>query len=204
MLARWGFVGFAVCAAGCGGNQKGNPPASGADLAVSATPADLAVTTANDLAVTAPTPGDLAVSPPTSQPDLATPPADMTSTGTPPPPDMTVGKPSGPPTFSADVLPILQNNGCLSHHMTGAWNPTETQANSAAIVAYLTATASSECGTNKFVIASDATNSYMYQKLSGNFSSPCSSDPMPPGSGPIPTSQSDVVKAWINAGALAN
>jgi hypothetical protein len=109
------------------------------------------------------------------------------------------------PSFQNDVFPILTNSGCLSHHMTTAWNGVEGVSGGAAIIAYLTSTASSQCASDKFVAAGDATNSYLYQKVSGNFASPCAtSDTMPFGAGPLPVAQSDTIKAWINAGAHNN
>lgn len=203
---------MAWLATGCGGSSKGNPPASGADLAMTAAPADLAVTpSSNDLSVTPP-PGDLAASTADlatqpSPPDLSSKPAppDMTGPTQPPAPDMTVVS-SGPPKFSTDVLPILQNNGCFGGcHMSAVWSAAVADANNtAALVAYLTSTDSSQCSTMLMVTANDAANSYLYEKISGNFPTKCKSDPMPQGNGPLPTAQSDIVKAWINAGALNN
>lgn len=213
-LARLGFVGMAWLAAGCGGSSKGNPPASGADLATSGTnaPADLAVpASSGDLS--APTPStDLAIASAdlvtkASPPDLATKPSppDMTGPTQPPAPDMTVAS-SGPPKFSTDVLPILQNNGCFgSCHMSAVWSGAVADANdTAALVAYLTSTDSSQCSTMLMVTTNDAANSYLYEKISGIFPTKCQSDPMPQGNGPLPKAQSDIVKAWINAGALDN
>jgi hypothetical protein len=216
LLARWGFVGMALLAAGCGGRSRGNPPASGADLATSGmnAPADLAVAApSGDLAVAMP--ADLAMAAPTSLPDLATKPSppdlatkpsppDMTDP-TPPPPDLAVAS-SGPPKFSTDVLPILQNNGCFGGcHMSAVWSAAVADANdTAALVAYLTSTNSSQCSTMRMVTTNDAANSYLYEKISGIFPTQCKSDPMPQGNGPLPTAQSDIVKAWINAGALDN
>jgi hypothetical protein len=210
---QWAALGIVACAWACGGS--GHPvTTSGSDMAAATSPtggkdmaapgvADLSVaasdmakttTTATDMAgATTPpnVPADMAMA---SKPDLAQPIA--------PPPDLATGTPPAPPTFAADVLPILQNNGCLSHHMTGAWDGVESASGNAAIISYLTTTASSQCGADKLVSGGDAADSYLYQKVSGTFKTPCKqSDPMPEGSGPLPTSQSDVIKQWINAGA---
>jgi hypothetical protein len=108
------------------------------------------------------------------------------------------------PRFSTDVKPILQNRGCLSHHMTTAWNDVETKTSDADLVADLLAQTAVQCAT-RLVVPSDPTTSYLYQKVSGNFAAPCkSSDTMPLGAGPLPAAESDVIKAWIAAGANAD
>jgi hypothetical protein len=89
--------------------------------------------------------------------------------------------------------------------MTAAWNGVEGLSASSAIISYLTSTASSQCGADKFVQPNDAMHSYVYQKVSGQFFSPCAtSDPMPLGSGPLPTAESDTIKSWLSAGAPNN
>jgi hypothetical protein len=213
ILASCAFAGLTLCASGCGGSDKQPSPVSGADMTTTTTtaspdlalPADLAAPAAGDLAgTTTPPPADMTTKAPPTQPS-----ADMTTTTTPPPasPDMTVVPPPATPTFAADVLPILKNNGCFgSCHMGSVWNGAIADAgNASALVTYLTTTHSSQCTTMDLVTTNDATNSYLYEKISGTFpNAKCQSDPMPQGSGPLPTAQSDIVKAWINAGALNN
>ncbi len=212
ILASCAFAGLTLCASGCGGgSDKHDAPVVGADMTMTSTAADLAVVTtppaadlaaSDDLAGTPPPPADMTPPPPT-------PPADMTGPTQPPPaaPDMTAPAPPQTPTFSADVLPILKNNGCFgSCHMGNVWNGAVADANNAAaLVTYLTTTHSSQCTTMDLVTTNDAANSYLYEKISGTFpNAKCQSDPMPQGSGPLPAAQSDIVKAWINAGALNN
>ncbi|HEX4456724.1 MAG TPA: hypothetical protein VIA18_02070 [Polyangia bacterium] len=211
-LSSCAFVGLTLVASGCGGGGNHQPPTAGADMTTTSTPSsDLAPPPAHDLA--APDTGDLAgtTSPPPPADMTTKAPPDLATGSTPPPPpvspDMSTSAPPKTPTFAADVLPILENNGCFgSCHMSSVWNGVVADANNAsALVTYLTTTKSSQCSTLDLVTTNDAANSYLYEKISGTFpNAKCQSDPMPEGNGPLPTSQSDIVKAWINAGALDN
>lgn len=213
-LSSYAFVGLTILA-GCGGSTGHHePPGAGADMTTtSTTPSpDLAPPStpiAHDLSVS--DPGDLATTTPPADMTKPAAPADLAigTTQPPPPasPDMAAPPPPKTPTFSGDVLPILKNNGCFGAcHMGNVWNGALADAgNASALVTYFTTTKSSQCSTMDLVTTNDAANSYLYEKISGTFpNAKCQSDPMPQGSGPLPTSQSDIVKAWINAGALDN
>jgi len=141
--------------------------------------------------------GDMATTTPLH--DMASPPTtdDMaTMAGA----DLSV--PVSSPSFEKDVRPILTNHGCFSHHMTNTWDPVEKVSSSSDIVHFLSTTQSSECSAAPYVKPGDATNSYLYQKVTGAFQAPCApSTAMPPGGGPLPVAETNIIKAWISAGA---
>jgi hypothetical protein len=190
---RFGVVISALILAGCskhemppgtGGNGTGDAGGGGGGGGAPAISSDMAVAEPDDMA--RPQGSDLALA------DLSGPSVDL-------------AMPTKSTSFQNDVLPILKSRGCFSHHMTAAWDGVEGLSANSAIISYLTSTASSQCGADKLVQPNDPMHSYVYQKVSGQFFSPCAtSDPMPLGSGPLPTAESDTIKSWISAGAPNN
>ncbi|MGV6845035.1 MAG: hypothetical protein ACWA42_02775 [Lutibacter sp.] len=91
-------------------------------------------------------------------------------------------------SFSQDIQPILNDNCVVCHD--GTLDPNLTEGNS-----YTSLT-----GIPGGIVAGDASSSELIDMLEHD---PAADNPMPP-AGPIATSKIDLIKAWINQGALNN
>lgn len=90
-------------------------------------------------------------------------------------------------SYTKDIQP-LWNESCIGCHATGSTAPDLTAVNS-----YLALTKNS-----KYVVAKDAANSILYKCLIGEGA------PLMPKAGKISDSKIELVKKWINDGALNN
>lgn len=88
-------------------------------------------------------------------------------------------------SYSLDIQPIFDNN-CISCHPLIVSPPDLTEDNSYDAVI-----------SNNYIVPKDLDASILYQKLKGN------PNIMPP-SGPLPKKEIDLVKEWIEQGALNN
>jgi len=88
-------------------------------------------------------------------------------------------------SYSLDIQPIFDNNCTLCHPLITA-NPDLTKINSYDAIT-----------SDNYIVPEDLDASLLYQKLIGN------PNVMPP-SGPLPKKEIDLVKTWIEQGALNN
>ncbi len=108
--------------------------------------------------------------------------------------------------FASDVEPILQKNGCGSSGSGGASchsgsRPAENLDLSTAALGYsgLVNAFSTECKSKYRVKPNDLAGSYLINKLTG--SGMCSGSQMPKVGSSIPSTDLDVIRAWVSTGA---
>ena len=98
-----------------------------------------------------------------------------------------------PPSWTSDVLPILQSYSCTGCH-SGQLSSLST---------LLNVQAGDYSGLNSganmpWITPGDPSLSYLFQKISGT---QCAGGTMPQGSGSVSSSDIDVIEDWINQGA---
>jgi hypothetical protein len=120
------------------------------------------------------------------------------------------------PSLRNDVLPIFQAS--CSTNSTCHGSPTGIEvfltgstAQASAIRRSLVGIPSSELATMAYITAGDPTNSYLMHKIDGtlgDFTAHCEQSncgqQMPKGEAPLSASDRDVIRSWIEQGALDN
>ena len=116
-----------------------------------------------------------------------------------------------PKSLHADVLPIFQNSCTANPTCHGTPDGIEVFLTGGDIRGRLVGVPSSELATMPYITAGDPTNSYLMHKVDGtldDFAAHCAKGDcgaqMPKGETPLSSSDRDVIRAWIEQGALDN
>jgi len=118
---------------------------------------------------------------------------------------------NGPKSLRADVLPIFQNSCSANATCHGSANGIEVFLTGGDVHHRIVSVPSSELTTMPYVTPGDPTNSYLMHKVDGTldgFGPHCAKGDcglrMPKGEAPLAPSDRDVIRAWIEQGALDN
>ena len=107
-----------------------------------------------------------------------------------------------PVSFASTVQPIFSANCATSGCHSGAFPSASLNLEPGMAYGNIVNVASTEVPAVKRVLPGDATNSYLYQKITD--ATGILFAPMPFGSYPMPANDIAAIEAWINEGALNN
>jgi hypothetical protein len=107
-----------------------------------------------------------------------------------------------PVSFATDVQPIFSTNCATSGCHSGSFPPGDLNLEPGQAYGNIVNVASSEVPALSRVLPGDASNSYLYQKITDAMG--IVNQPMPFGSYPMPQPNIDAIESWIDQGALDN
>jgi hypothetical protein len=118
---------------------------------------------------------------------------------------------TGPKSLRADVLPVFQTSCTSNSTCHGSSDGIEVFLSGGDVHRRIVGVPSTELATMPYVTPGDPTNSYLMHKVDGtlaDFHAHCAKQDcglqMPKGEAPLSQADRDVIRAWIEQGALDN